>query len=57
MPHYWIVDVEARTLEAFELSGERWLLVGTYGDDAVASIPPFDDVELAVGRLFLPARK
>lgn len=52
--HYWIVDVDARTLEAFELVNGRWLLVGTYGDDATARIPPFAEIELPVGRLFLP---
>jgi Uma2 family endonuclease len=52
--HYWIVDVDAHTLEAFELLDQRWVLAGTYGDDAVARIAPFEAVELAVGRLFLP---
>lgn len=52
--HYWVVDADARTLEAFELSHERWLLVGTYGDDAVARVPPFAEIELPIGRLFLP---
>jgi Uma2 family endonuclease len=52
--HYWLVDVDARTLEAFELDAQRWVLLGTYGDDAVVSIPPFESIELAVGRLFFP---
>lgn len=52
--HYWIVDVDARALEAFELRGEHWVLLGSYGDDALVRIPPFEQVELAVERLFLP---
>jgi len=52
--HYWIVDVDARILEVFELAGDRWALVATYGDDATARIPPFEEVELPIGRLFLP---
>lgn len=52
--HYWMVDVEAHTLEVFELREARWLLVGTYGDDAVVRLPPFEPIELAVGRIFLP---
>jgi Uma2 family endonuclease len=52
--HYWIVDVDAHTLEAFELVEQRWVLNGTYGDAAVARIAPFELIELAVGRLFLP---
>ena len=52
--HYWIVDVDARTLEAFALDEGRWVLAGTWGESDVAAIPPFEGVELAVGRLFLP---
>ncbi len=52
--HYWIVDVDARTLEAFELDDGRWLLAGNFDEAALARIAPFEDIELAVGRLFLP---
>ena len=52
--HYWLLDPDSRTLEVLELKGDRWLEVGAYDDTAVARIPPFDDVELAIGRLFLP---
>jgi Uma2 family endonuclease len=57
IPHYWIVDVDARTLEAFELQGGRWALAGSYDEDATAAIPPFEAIELDVGRLFLPREK
>jgi Uma2 family endonuclease len=52
--HYWIVDVDARILEAFELIDGRWALTGTYGEDASVRIAPFAEVELPVGGLFLP---
>jgi len=52
--HYWIVDVDVRTLEAFELAGDKWVLLGTFGETATVRIDPFAEVELAVGRLFLP---
>jgi Uma2 family endonuclease len=55
LPHYWIVDPEARTLEAQVLEQGRWVLSGSYDDTASVRIPPFEEVELAVGRLFLPA--
>lgn len=54
VPYYWIVDADARVLEAFELVGGRWSLLGAYGDDATARIAPFTEIELPVGRLFLP---
>jgi hypothetical protein len=53
-PHYWLVEVDARTLEAFELDRSRWVLLGTYGEDARVAIPPFDSLEIEVSRLFLP---
>lgn len=55
--HYWIVDVDTRTLEAFELQSGRWVLVGSYDEDATAAIPPFEALEIEIGRLFLPRAK
>jgi hypothetical protein len=52
--HYWTVDAEERTLEAFALSEEKWVLLGAYDETATARIESFAEVELAVGRLFLP---
>jgi Uma2 family endonuclease len=52
--YYWIVDPDARTVEALELRDGRWMDAGSHGDNATARIPPFDAVEIPVGRLFLP---
>jgi Uma2 family endonuclease len=52
--HYWLIDPDARVLEALELRDGIWVEVGVYDDEASARIPPFDAVELEVGRLFLP---
>ena len=54
VPHYWIVDPEARTVEALELSEGRWLEIGAYDEKSEARIPPFTELTLEVGRLFLP---
>jgi Uma2 family endonuclease len=54
--HYWIVDPEARTLEAFSLEAGRWVDAGSFDETAVATIKPFDSVALPIGRLFLPRR-
>jgi Uma2 family endonuclease len=52
--HYWLIDPEARVLEAYALRDGTWVEVGVYDDSATARIAPFDAIELEVGRLFLP---
>jgi Uma2 family endonuclease len=52
--HYWIVDVEQYTVEAFELTDGRWTLIGTYGPDESVAIPPFPETVLEIRRLFPP---
>jgi Uma2 family endonuclease len=52
--HYWIVDPQARTLEAFTLAGGRWTDAGSFDESAAARVAPFEAVELQIGRLFLP---
>ena len=50
--HLWFVDPDARTLEAFELRDEQWLLLATLADDASASLPPFDAITFPLGALW-----
>jgi Uma2 family endonuclease len=52
--HYWLIDPEARVLEALALREGSWLEAGVYDETSIARIPPFEAVELEVGRLFLP---
>jgi Uma2 family endonuclease len=52
--HYWLIDPEARILEALALRDGTWVESGVYDETSSARIPPFEAVELEVGRLFLP---
>ncbi|HEY8926607.1 MAG TPA: Uma2 family endonuclease, partial [Polyangia bacterium] len=52
--HYWLIDPETRVLEALVLREGVWLEAGVYDDSHTARIPPFEAIELEVGRLFLP---
>lgn len=52
--YYWIVDPDARTLEALRLQDGHWLELGAWGEGDTARIAPFEEVELEIDRLFLP---
>ena len=54
VPFYWIIDPQARTLEAFALREGTWYDVGLHDDTGVGRIPPFEAIELEVGLLFPP---
>lgn len=54
VPHYWLIDPEARVLEALSLRDGVWVETGVFDDTATARIAPFEAIELEVGRLFLP---
>jgi len=54
VPHFWLVDPEERTLEAFELDEGGWLRLGAWGEGDRACVRPFDAVEIDVGALFPP---
>lgn len=51
--HAWLVDPLARTLEAFELRGGRWVLLGAIGDDATVCFPPFAAVSFSLADLWV----
>jgi Uma2 family endonuclease len=51
--HLWLIDPIARTLEAYRLSDDRWIVGAVRGSDDVVRIEPFDAVELALDRWWL----
>ncbi len=50
--HLWLVDPLARTLEALHLDRARWVLLGTWRDDAKVHAEPFDALELDLAGLW-----
>ena len=48
----WLVDPLARTLEAFALREEGWLLIATLKDDDPVSVPPFDAISFSLADLW-----
>lgn len=55
VPHYWVLDPEARVLEADVLRDAEWVVRG-YDDTMTARVAPFEPIALDVGRLFPPPR-
>ena len=50
----WLIDPTDRVLEALVLDAGAWREAGRFSDGDVARIPPFEGIELDVGRLFPP---
>jgi Uma2 family endonuclease len=52
VPHAWLIDPSARTLEALELHEGRWSILDTHLGDAVVRVPPFADVDIPLRTLW-----
>jgi len=52
--HLWLVDPTPRTLEIYRLERAHWIVVANHGDDDVVRAEPFDAIELALVRWWLP---
>lgn len=50
--HAWLVDPDARTLEAFELRDGVWAMIAAMQDDASVQIAPFDAVAFSLADLW-----
>lgn len=54
VPFYWLIDPEARTLEALAAEAGRWVRLGAWADGDIARVAPFEARELEIGVLFPP---
>lgn len=52
VPHLWIVDPKARSLEAFALRTGRWVLLDKLEGNDPVSVPPFDAVSFCLSTLW-----
>ena len=50
--HLWLVDPADRTMDAFELREEQWVLIGTAKDDDPVCIPPFNAITFSLADLW-----
>jgi Uma2 family endonuclease len=52
VPHVWLIDPAAKTLEVYRLDGANYLLIDTYADDSPVRAEPFDAVALDLSALW-----
>lgn len=50
--HLWLVHPRMKTVEAYRLVDERWLLIAVYKDEERARIEPFEAIELDLASLW-----
>jgi Uma2 family endonuclease len=53
--HVWLLDPLAETLEVFRHDGATWRLAAVFGGDEIVRAEPFEDFELPLGALWIPA--
>ena len=54
VPHVWLVDPLAKTLEVYRLEAEGWKLAATHTADERVHVEPFSAIELELGTWWLP---
>jgi Uma2 family endonuclease len=52
VPWLWFVDPPSRTVEVLKLSGQDWVVAGTFGGEGEMRVPPFDAVPIDIGALW-----
>jgi Uma2 family endonuclease len=52
--HYWIVDPEHRTADAYALADGKFQPTGSGRDQDIVHFPPFPDLALPLGRIWHP---
>lgn len=54
VPHVWLVDPVAKTLEVFGLEPSKgWLTLGLYAENQAIRAEPFQDAEIALEHLWM----
>jgi Uma2 family endonuclease len=52
IPHAWLIDPVARTLEVLRLDGGRWTILATHGGNETVQAEPFDAIRIPLASLW-----
>ena len=55
VPHCWLVDPIAHTLDVFRLESGKWVIAGFYVEDDKVRAEPFQEIEIDLSNLWLAA--
>lgn len=50
--HMWLVDPNARRLDAFEFQEGSWTRIESHGGDGLIRVPPFDAIEIDLASIW-----
>lgn len=50
--YLWLVDPLVRSLERYRIEGDHYAALGTYGEDEVVRLEPFEAIELELRALW-----
>jgi Uma2 family endonuclease len=53
VPHLWLIDPVAKTLEIFRLESGRWMVVTVFAEDDSVRAEPFQDIEFNLNDIWL----
>jgi Uma2 family endonuclease len=56
VPHVWLINPAAETLEVLSLSADRWTLLAAHAGAVVVRAEPFDAVDLDLSTLWTPGQ-
>jgi Uma2 family endonuclease len=55
VPHCWLIDPIAHTLDVFRLESGKWVIAGFYVEDDKVRAEPFQGIEIDLSNLWLTA--
>jgi len=55
--YFWLIDPIGKTLDVFQLEGNRWMVAGLYVDDARVRAEPFTEIEIDLSDLWREPRR
>ena len=53
IPHLWLIDPFAKTLEVFRLQSGKWVMLAAFAEDDKVRTEPFQEIEIDLANLWI----